>query len=149
MPAGTIFASPPTCCTYCSGVGGSALAAPVASKAMTKNTRDASMAQGRREPTRDASRPATIFRSCLVMDHDNSARRGVDAVGLERELACGAKPMPKMRRQDERHSRLQGHETIATLQPSLTLPLEHRDGLEIGMGVKGRFVTWRRRLDAD
>jgi hypothetical protein len=73
----------------------------------------------------------------------------MDAVGLEGLIAGSAKPMTKVRGQDQSHARLQLHEFVVTLQPSLAIALQYRDRLEIGMRVSGRFVPGRRILNAD
>jgi hypothetical protein len=54
-----------------------------------------------------------------------------------------------VRGQHQSHAWLQLHEFVVTLQPSLTITLQYRDRLEVGMGVSGRFVTGRRSLNAD
>ena len=73
----------------------------------------------------------------------------MDTVGLEGLIAGSAKPMTKVRGQDQSHARLQLHEFVVTLQPSLAIALQYRDRLEIGMRVSGGFVTGRRILNAD
>src|SRR5262245_1394095 len=98
-------------------------------------------------PQRECSRPP-IQRSPALNIHD-AMRRGMDAQGLEWLIAGRAKPMQKVRGQDQRHAWLQLHELIVTLQPSLALARQYRDRLEIGMRVGGGFVTGRRILNTD
>src|SRR5262245_17930511 len=76
-------------------------------------------------------------------------RRVVDAVGLEGLIAGSAKPMTKVRGQHQGHARLQLHELVVTLQPSLAIALQYRDCLKVGMRVSGGFVPGRRSLNAD